>query len=103
MRSAAERLGPKALAALDALHELLHRAAALEEEARLEAINTWFNRRVIFRTDDNVGGDADHWASPLELLAAGHGDCEDYVIAKYCSLIALGTPVARLRLVYVRA
>ena len=102
LRSAAERLGPKAVAALDALHELLHQAAALDEESRLEPINTWFNRRVIFRTDDNVNGDADHWASPLELLAAGHGDCEDYAIAKYCCLIAAGTPVARLRLVYVR-
>lgn len=103
MRIAAERLGPQAVAALDPLQNLLQHAAALDEEARLEPINAWFNRRVIFRTDDLAWGEADHWASPLELLQAGHGDCEDYVIAKYFSLIALGTPVARLRLVYVRA
>ena len=31
------------------------------------------------------------------------GDCEDYAIAKYFSLLAVGVPAARLRLVYVRA
>jgi predicted transglutaminase-like cysteine proteinase len=103
MRSAAERLGPQAVAALGPLQDLLQQAAALDEEARLEPINAWFNRRVIFRTDDAAWGEPDHWASPLELLQAGHGDCEDYAIAKYFSLVALGTPVARLRLVYVRA
>jgi predicted transglutaminase-like cysteine proteinase len=103
MRAAAERLGPKAVAALDPLHEMLQQAAALDDEARLEPINVWFNRRVIFRTDDAAHAEADHWASPLELLQSGYGDCEDYAIAKYFSLLALGTPVARLRLVYVRA
>jgi predicted transglutaminase-like cysteine proteinase len=103
MRSAAEHLGPQAVAALGPLQELLQQASSLDDEARLERINTWFNRRVIFRTDDATTGDADHWASPLEVLQAGHGDCEDYAIAKYFSLVAAGTPVARLRLVYVRA
>jgi predicted transglutaminase-like cysteine proteinase len=103
LRSAAERLGPKAVAAIDPLVELLQQAAALDEESRLDPINAWFNRRIVFRHDDAVQGEADHWASPLEALAAGHGDCEDYAIAKYFSLLASGTPVARLRLVYVRA
>ena len=103
LRSAAERIGPRAVAAIEPLVELLQQAAALDEEARLDRINVWFNRRIVFRHDDAVQGDADHWASPLEALAAGHGDCEDYAIAKYFSLIAAGTPVGKLRLVYVRA
>jgi predicted transglutaminase-like cysteine proteinase len=103
MRSAAERLGPQAVTALGPLQEMLQRAAGLDDEARLEPVNAWFNRRVIFRTDDAASDEADHWASPLETLQAGHGDCEDYAIAKYFSLVAAGTPVARLRLVYVRA
>ena len=45
----------------------------------------------------------DYWASPLELLTKGEGDCEDFAIAKYFSLLALGMPSSRLRLVYVRA
>jgi predicted transglutaminase-like cysteine proteinase len=103
LRSAAERLGPKAVAAIDPLVELLQHAAALDDEPRLDAINAWFNRRIVFRMDDVAHGEADHWASPLEALAAGHGDCEDYAIAKYFSLLAAGTPVGKLRLVYVRA
>jgi predicted transglutaminase-like cysteine proteinase len=50
-----------------------------------------------------VWGEIDHWASPLELLGKGRGDCEDYVIGKYFGLLAVGVPVAKLRLVYVRA
>jgi predicted transglutaminase-like cysteine proteinase len=103
LRSAAERIGPRAVAAIDPLVELLHQAAALDKDARLDPINAWFNRRIVFRDDDAVQGDADHWASPLEALAAGYGDCEDYAIAKYFSLLAAGTPVGKLRLVYVRA
>ena len=66
-------------------------------------MNTFFNRRIVFAEDIEAWGQADYWASPLEALALGRGDCEDYAIAKYFSLVAVGTPVARLRLVYVRA
>jgi len=37
------------------------------------------------------------------MFEKGRGDCEDYVIGKYFSLIAAGMPSSRLRLVYVRA
>ena len=37
------------------------------------------------------------------MLDKGEGDCEDYAIAKYLSLVSSGMPAARLRLVYVRA
>ena len=32
----------------------------------------------------------DHWATPKEFLLKGYGDCEDYVITKYFTLIELG-------------
>jgi predicted transglutaminase-like cysteine proteinase len=103
MAQAAQRVGPRAVAALPALQTLLQQSAALEDEARLAAVNDFFNRRIVFAEDSEVWAQADYWASPLELLQQGRGDCEDYAIAKYFSLLALGTPVARLRLVYVRA
>jgi predicted transglutaminase-like cysteine proteinase len=104
MRSAAERLGPRAVAALPALQALLQPSAATgDDEAQLSAVNAFFNRRIVFRDDAQVWGQVDHWASPLETLDKGEGDCEDYAIAKYFSLIAQGMPVQRLRLVYVRA
>jgi predicted transglutaminase-like cysteine proteinase len=103
MQRAAERLGPRALAAVPALQALVAQSAGLDEDAQLAAVNGFFNRRIVFRDDAEVWGQADHWASPLEALGKGYGDCEDYAIAKYFSLIALGAPVQRLRLVYVRA
>ena len=88
---------------LKALQVVLGRAADQTDEARLDTVNQFFNRRIQFRSDQEVWGQADYWASPIELLEKGQGDCEDYVIAKYFSLVALGMPTAKLRLVYVRA
>lgn len=103
MAQAAQRIGPRAVAALPALQAMLQHSAGLDEEAQLAAVNAFFNRRIVFAEDSDVWGQLDHWASPLEALAQGRGDCEDYAIGKYFSLLALGMPAARLRLVYVRA
>ena len=103
MQQAAQRLGPRAVAALPALQTVLQQAAALDEEGQLAAVNTFYNRRIVFRDDAEVWGQADYWASPLETLDQGRGDCEDFAIAKYFTLLALGLPQAKLRMVYVRA
>lgn len=103
MMSAAHRLGPQAVAGVRALQPVLIAAQSLDDLGRLESINVFFNRRIEFRTDIEVWGQADHWASPLQLLAQGQGDCEDLAIAKYFGLLAIGVPATKLRLVYVRA
>jgi predicted transglutaminase-like cysteine proteinase len=103
MAQAAQRLGPRAVAALPALQAMLQQAASGDDDRKLEAVNSFFNRRIVFAEDSDVWGQADYWASPFEVLAQGRGDCEDYAIAKYFSLLAMGMPVSRLRLVYVRA
>jgi len=103
MRQAAQRIGPRAVASVGALQPLLAGAAAMDELSLLAAVNDFFNRRVVFTDDTTAWGSDDHWSSPLETLQKGQGDCEDYAIAKYFSLMAAGVPVARLRLVYVRA
>jgi predicted transglutaminase-like cysteine proteinase len=103
MNAAAQRAGPRAAAAAKSLQALLTEAPAGDEPALLGAVNDFFNRRVLFVDDAAVWGQDDYWASPLEMLEKGRGDCEDYAIAKYFSLLAAGVPVARLRLVYVRA
>ena len=103
MLRAAPAHGPQAVAGARALQALLAGLGSADDAARLGAINEFFNRRLVFATDLEVWGEADHWASPLESLGKGRGDCEDYVIGKYFSLLAAGMPAARLRLVYVRA
>jgi len=103
MSQAAQRTGPRALAAVKLLQPLLAEGRGPDETALLGAVNDFFNRRVAFSDDRVAWGQDDHWASPLEMLEKGMGDCEDYAIAKYFSLLAAGVPVSKLRLVYVRA
>ena len=103
MRAAAQRLGPGAVAALAPLQNMLLEARGQDDDARLMAVNQFYNLRIDFRPDSEVWGQEDYWATPLQSLAAGRGDCEDYVIAKYTTLLAMGVQRSRLRLVYVRA
>jgi predicted transglutaminase-like cysteine proteinase len=103
LHTAAKQLGPQAVAGLRALEALLDTASEFDDAGKLSAVNQFFNRRIRFRDDIEVWGELDYWASPLELLAKGEGDCEDFAIAKYFSLLRLGVPSAQLRLVYVRA
>ena len=103
MLRAAQTHGALAVSGARALQALLTTLAGQDEEARLIAINRFFNQRIAFTSDMEVWGVEDYWASPLEMLGKGRGDCEDYVIGKYFSLLATGMPPARLRLVYVRA
>jgi predicted transglutaminase-like cysteine proteinase len=100
---AAQRHGPMAIDGAVALRDLVRQMAGQPEAARLVAVNDFFNRRVMFMDDVDIWGTSDYWASPLEMLGRGRGDCEDYAIAKYFSLLASGVPLQRLRLVYVRA
>jgi len=102
MAAAAQRLGPRATQGVVQLQPLLGSLAQREDLARLEAMNRFFNDRIVFTDDEIVWHEADHWASPLETLQQGRGDCEDFAIAKYFALLAAGVPATRLRLVYVR-
>lgn len=69
---------------------------------RLRLVNSFFNR-VHFVTDMQHWGEEDYWATPVELLATNGGDCEDFSIAKYLTLKAMGVPDEQLRIVYVKA
>lgn len=73
------------------------------ETEKLRRINDFFNRRIAFDSDISIWGQSDYWATPIETLGQGSGDCEDFSIAKYYSLLQLGVPIQKLRLVYVRA
>lgn len=103
MLAAAQRHGVQATESVRLLQQVLASLAGRDELSQVHGINEFFNRRIVFMDDRQAWGQPDHWASPIELLALGRGDCEDYAIAKYFALASLGLPVARLRLVYVRA
>jgi len=102
MSLAAQRLGPQAVKAVRVLQPLLASLAEADDATRLDGVNRFFNRRIVFHDDQQVWHVEDYWASPLETLQQGAGDCEDFAIAKYFSLLATGVPASQLRLVYVR-
>jgi predicted transglutaminase-like cysteine proteinase len=102
MSHAAQRLGPQAVQGVRVLQPLLTSLADADDAARLDGVNRFFNRRIVFRDDLQVWHLEDYWASPLETLQQGMGDCEDFAIAKYFSLLASGMAASQLRLVYVR-
>jgi predicted transglutaminase-like cysteine proteinase len=72
------------------------------EEEKIEFTNAYFNR-LAFVDDNTHWGKTDYWATPIEMLATNGGDCEDFSIAKYFTLRALGISENHLRLSYVKA
>ena len=98
-----ERHGAHGARVLDAWLNLLRELEGRDIAAQLEGVNDFFNRRVRWLDDSRIWGEEDYWATPLETLGRGAGDCEDYSIAKYQTLRKLGVPSERLRMIYVRA
>jgi predicted transglutaminase-like cysteine proteinase len=69
--------------------------------SKVMVINAYVNRVVAYGTDAEVFGLEDYWATPLESVGGGRGDCEDYAIAKYVMLKQLGINDQNLRIQYV--
>ncbi|WP_347177307.1 cysteine protease LapG [Pseudomonas sp. GOM6] len=104
--SRAERLyGPlgEGLWRINEWQQLLDGQSGRSEYEQLKAVNQFFNLRLRFRDDIALWRVNDYWATPVEALARGAGDCEDFAIAKYFSLRQLGVPSEKLRITYVKA
>jgi predicted transglutaminase-like cysteine proteinase len=99
----AQKYGPTAVANAKALQQVMASLVGRDDAAKIKAVNDFYNQRLAYMEDIDNWGQADYWASPLEALGKGAGDCEDYAIGKYFTLTSLGVPHARLRMVYVRA
>ena len=97
-----KRMGGKPQA-LAEWQNLLQEAKDLPINEKLKRVNTFFNHHITFAEDIDVWGQDDYWATPMESLSKGRGDCEDYVIAKYFVLRELNVPEKQLRLIYVKA
>lgn len=88
---------------LEAWDELIQASGNLPEKEKLTAVNRFFNRQIRFSDDIRNWRQNDYWATPVEALMKGAGDCEDYSIAKYFTLRRLGIPSEKLRITYVKA
>ena len=69
---------------------------------KLEAVNLFFNNRIQYVPDLDLWGVPEYWATPDELIDRGAGDCEDFAIAKYFSLIQAGVDESLLKIIYAR-
>lgn len=81
---------------------LIHNDSALTEIEKLTKVNNFFNG-ARFVDDLQQWQTSDYWATPLEFLANDAGDCEDFSIAKYFTLKAMGVDTRKLRITYVKA
>ena len=99
----AQQFGPIAKTRLTAWREILTapKYKKLPEEEKLRVVNDFMNE-TRFVSDREHWGKEDYWATPIEFLSTNGGDCEDYSIAKYFTLRALGVPDDKLRITYVK-
>jgi len=72
------------------------------EAIKLISVNSFFNQ-LRYVEDQDLWGQEDYWATPVELLEKGAGDCEDFAIAKYFTLKQMGVAEEKLRITYVLA
>ncbi len=63
-------------------------------------VNKMMNKKR-YVVDQKNWGKSDYWATPIEFMERG-GDCEDFAIAKYSALRALGVPENRMRIAIVQ-
>ena len=99
---ASQRYGAGAAQTVAAWRQLIEESRALSDNDKVNKVNTFFNRRIQFKSDLEVYKQEDYWATPLEFMGNGAGDCEDFSISKYMTLQILGISNEHLRLVYVR-
>ena len=88
---------------IDAWQRLLSTQKQEDDVAQLKAVNLFFNHELKYVEDIDLWNEVDYWATPIQSLWKGAGDCEDYAIAKYFSLRRLGVPSEKLRITYVKA
>lgn len=67
----------------------------------LDAVNYFFNKNVTYMKDSTFHKKPDYWQCRQETLKYGHGDCDDYAIAKYMTLLSAGVPQEDMYLAFV--
>lgn len=98
-----DRFGPARVPLLNDWLQTVSEVKKAKESAKLEQINDFINHRISFESDQTVWNQSDYWATPLEIIGQGAGDCEDFSIIKLISLRMAGVASNKLRLVYVKA
>lgn len=96
------KYGSQAKRRVEALNTLMIAIQSSSEAEQLEKVNAFFNQ-MRFASDEEVWHQKDYWATRMEFMGKGAGDCEDFVIAKYFTLKQLGVSTNKLFFTYVKA
>ncbi len=80
--------------------KLVYHSQGKTDTEKLQLVNDFFNR-MEWAEDEKIWHKQDYWATPIESLIKNAGDCEDFSIAKYYTLLAMDFPDEQLRLTYV--
>jgi predicted transglutaminase-like cysteine proteinase len=102
LSNAEQKYGKSARLRIVAWENLIITDTSQTELEKLEKVNQFFNQ-MEFVADIDQWGDKDYWATPIEFLGTQGGDCEDFTIAKYFTLKAMGIEEEKLNLTYVKA
>lgn len=102
-RAMQSQYGQAGLIKLHAWEQTLDQLQPKLDQEKIIGVNQFFNNNTRFEDDIVHWKQSDYWATPLETLGSGAGDCEDFAIAKYQTLLLLGIPSNQLRLIYVKA
>lgn len=102
LRAIEQRYGPAAAQRIRDWRQLIDTDQDQSLNVKLQAVNDFFNQ-LQFVDDIIHWQQRDYWATPVEFLATDGGDCEDFAIAKYFTLLELGVPESRLQITYVKA
>ena len=100
---ALSRYGPDTEQTVIDWRQLIDKIQPLAEDKKLVAVNDFFNARISWVEDIDNWGEKDYWATPLETMAQRKGDCEDFSIAKFVTLLLAGVEMEKLRITYVKA
>ncbi len=102
LNSAKSQYGELAKRRLEAWQTLIRDDSSTSDMEKLKKTNVFFNQ-MQFIADSLHWGKSDYWATPVEFLSSGGGDCEDFSLAKYFTLKALGVAESKLNMTYVKA
>lgn len=102
LTSLSKSYGERAVKRGKAWFKLMKPSDEQSDEEKLRLVNRFFNT-FRFIDDKKLWGQNNYWATPIEFIGVNAGDCEDYSIAKYFTLLELGIDNEKLRITMVKA
>lgn len=99
IRQVGKQFGLSAIDRLEKWQQIMVSGKNLKESKKIKLVNNFFNKIPYISDLENYRVN-EYWATPIELLVRNGGDCEDYAMAKYFTLIEIGVPEEKLQITY---